>query len=298
VDLNYKANVSQNTGENWEEVKLTLSTGNPAVGGVCPEMNPWYIDLERPPAPAQFNRPRMAEPMAMKMAYADMEINAVMEDAKLEMAAPKPSVTVTESVTSVEYSVAAPYTIASGDGGQDVEITVHSLPAEYRYYSARKLEREVFLLAAVTDWEHLNLIAGEASVFFENRYVGKTFIDPRRAGDKLDLSLGADQSVTVTRVRGKDFTAKTLTGDIRQTRQWELTARNLKTAPIEIELVDQVPVSVSKQVTVDASEISGAAMDKETGVLTWKFTLQPAESKSVTVKYTVTNPKNTTVYLD
>ncbi len=304
VALHYKANVTQKSGENWEEVKLILSTGNPSVGGACPQLNPWYLDFYREPrhrrlqasnAMRDMDEQKLAEKECIASAPRQMQAEVV----DCIEAASVPAVTVTESVTSVEYNITAPYTIASGDGGQDVEITVHSLPAKYRYFSVCKLEREVFLLAAVSKWEHLNLIAGEASIFFENRYVGKTYIDPRRADATIDLSLGVDKSVVVTRVRGKDFTAKTFTGSsTKQTRQWELTARNLKTAPIDIEMLDQVPVSANKQIVVDVAEISGAEMDKDKGILTWKFTLKPAESKSMTVKYVVTSPKNTTVYLD
>jgi len=65
-----------------------------------------------------------------------------------------------------------------------------------------------------------------------------------------------------------------------------------------IEMQDQIPVSVNKQIVVDAVEISGAKMDEDTGILTWTFTLNPAESKSLTVKYVVTNPKNSKVVLE
>jgi len=297
IALHCKASVSQNTGENWDEVKLTLSTGNPSVGGDCPDLKPWYIDFHREVMIdhqfQQFN----AMPAAKETPMLEMVCKTIAMDECVDSI--KPAVTVTQSTTSVEYNIKAPYAIASGDGGQDVEIVTHNLPAKYRYYSVRKLEREVFLLAAVSGWEHLNLIAGEASIFFENRYVGKTHIDPRRADEAIDLSLGVDKSVIVTRVRGKDFTAKTLTGgSVKQTRQWELTVRNLKTNSIDIEVLDQVPVSVNKQIVVDILEISGAEMDKDTGILTWKLTLEPAEAKSMAVKYVVTSPKNDTVLLD
>ena len=309
--LHYKASVSQNTGENWEDVKLVLSTGNPGVGGACPELHPWYLDFYREPlirrrgglAKNMVLRDDAAEYMAplaaaaMSEDYVDFEVEAPVE--MLEMTLKKPASVMSESVTSVEYSITAPCTIASGDGGQDVEITVHSLPAEFRYFSICKLEQEVFLLAAVSGWEHLNIIAGEASIFFENRYVGKSYIDPGKAEEKIDLSLGADKSVMVSRVRGKDFTAKALVGgNVKQTRQWELTARNLKTVPIAIEMLDQVPVSINKEIVVDTVDISGAEIDKDTGILTWKFSLEPAEAKSLTVKYVVTNPKTTRVVLE
>lgn len=301
VLLHYKAQVSQNTGEDWENVKLALSTGNPSIGGECPDMKPWYIDFYTPPAIANhFNAAPMFETskkMLRKQNEMDcLEASIEIDDEKIVC---EPAAQVSESLSSVEYLIKEPYSIASGDGGQSVEIITHSLPARYHHFSARKLEKEVFLLAAVKDWEGLNLVAGEASIFFENRYVGKTYIDPRRAEEEISLSLGVDKSVIVTRVRGKDFTEKTLTGgSLRQTRQWELTVRNLKSAPINIKVVDQIPVSLNKQITVDAVEISGAQLNQDTGLLTWTFALEPAGVQKMAVKYVVTQPKNTTVVLE
>ncbi|MCL1790989.1 MAG: mucoidy inhibitor MuiA family protein [Peptococcaceae bacterium] len=310
IALHYKGKVSQNSGENWENVRLTLSTGNPGINAVCPDLKPWYVDLplyqprvlasgvargrSRAPGLSDEINGEDSGHMYLEQSEATGEpFETATASASLLTAA------VSESVTSAEYNLTPPYTIASGDDGQDVEITTHSLAAAYRYFSVSKLEREVFLLAAVREWEHLHLIAGEASIFFENRYVGKTMIDPRRAEETIDLSLGTDKSVIVTRERGKDRTGKTLVGgNIKQTRQWELTARNLKPYPIEIELKDQVPVSINKQINVSVIDMDGATMDADTGILTWKITLNPAEAKTMTMKYVVTSPKETPVYLD
>ena len=319
ISLHYNAFVCQKTGENWENVNLTLSTGNPGIGGACPELQPWRLDFyQRPYREPTIRSRSIAKASVSESASAMLrglisieEENDYEDEPELDgyapeevgavslIEAPAPTAVMTESMTSAEYSITAPYSAASGDDGQDVEITVHSLPAEFRYFCVSKLDREVFLLAAVSGWEHLNLVAGEASIFFEGRYVGKSYIDPRKGDEKIDLSLGADKSVIVTRVRGKDFTAKALVGNnVKQTRQWELTARNLKPVPIMIEMQDQIPVSVNKQIVVDAEKISGAKMDEDTGILTWTFTLNPAESKSLTVKYVVTNPKNSKVILE
>ncbi|MCL1914194.1 MAG: DUF4139 domain-containing protein [Eubacteriaceae bacterium] len=296
IAFHYKAKVSQQTGENWDNARLCLSTGNPSISGSCPKLEPWRLDFPRvfKEMPARSMRSRMMD-AAPAAAPLDMETEALAPFA----AAPEPAVTATQSITSVEYNITAPLSIASGDEGQDVEITVHSLPAKFSYRCIRKLDPEVYLLASLSGWEHLNLVEGNASVYFENRYIGQTNVDPNRAGEDFDLSLGVDKAVIVTRTRGRNMTAKTITGaNVKQTRQWTLVAKNLKTAPIDIELIDQVPVSVNKQITVDVAEISGAEIDKDTGILSWKFALEPTESKAVTVKYVVSNPKNTTVYLD
>jgi len=43
IELIAKANISQSTGEDWENVQLTFSSGEPNVGGVAPELQPWYL---------------------------------------------------------------------------------------------------------------------------------------------------------------------------------------------------------------------------------------------------------------
>ena len=302
IVLHYKAHISQNTNENWEDVRLTLSTSRPSLSGAVPELRPRYLRVKPPPPPLMMAANRAQDPMLDDRVTASLpslseaeEIHptaALMAPARL---AAGPDVTATETVTNAVYHIAASYTILSGNGEKEVEIAAHALPAEYRCYSIPKLMSETVLLAAVSGWEHLNLIAGNASIYFENRFVGKTFLDPRKAEEKLDLSLDSDGSVIVSRIRGRDFSARTLAGgNVKHTRQWELTARNLKTVPIELELKDQVPVSANKQITVDVPDISGADLDRDTGILTWKFILPPGASRTLSVKYVVTGPKDMT----
>jgi uncharacterized protein (TIGR02231 family) len=47
LKLNYKADVYQNTGVDWENVKLKLSNGNPNESGVVPELETWYLNYAR-----------------------------------------------------------------------------------------------------------------------------------------------------------------------------------------------------------------------------------------------------------
>ncbi|MDL2216007.1 DUF4139 domain-containing protein [Ruminococcaceae bacterium OttesenSCG-928-N02] len=302
VLLHCKAKVSQHTGEDWTDVKLNLSTGNPSVGGACPEMHPWFIDFQQTAvARSAFNaapRANFAQEAMMDDEKCKLMKMQEPDEMFVEMLDAEPAV-VKEAVASMEYAIKERYSVASGDEGQTVDIITHSLAARYHHFSARKLEKEVFLLAAVKEWSHLGLVAGKASIFFEDQYVGATFIDPRRTEEELSLSLGADRGVVVTRVRGKDYTEKTLTGTgIRQTRQWELTVRNLKKTEVTLKLQDQIPVSQNKQITVDAAEISGAQLDKDTGILTWELELAPGQVQKFAVKYTVTHPKNTAVVLE
>jgi len=299
VRLHHKAHVTQTTGENWADVQLALSTGNPALNGRRPELDPWYLDLPTVVMRGAVPAPMVPmAPMAMAaMASADMAMGGA-EDA-LAMKRRAPAVTTAESVTSVSYTIPVPYSVASGDEGQDVEVAVHDLAAAYRYVAIPKLDPAAYLVAGVTAWELINLVPGPASVFFGSQFVGTTWIDPRDGEETLDLTVGPDPGVAVTRERGRDYTAKTLTGtSVRRTRQWDLTVRNLKPTAVDVELVDQVPVSANKQIAVEVPDSSGAVLDADTGRVTWRFRLDPAGARTVTLRYQVTAPTTSHVILE
>ncbi|MCL2321790.1 MAG: mucoidy inhibitor MuiA family protein [Oscillospiraceae bacterium] len=298
IQLGYKANVFQNTNEDWQNVMLTLSTANPSHSGICPELKPWYINFEMPVMRNQYRASNNMVLAKMSMDSIKASEPQASYDESVE-AAPNPVTEINESMTSIEYSISVPANIASGKDPQNVDIIIHSLPAKYHYFSVCKLDKEVYLLAKIKDWENLNLIAGEASIFFKNRYIGKTFIDPRRAEEEIEFSLGTDKSVIVKRTRGKDYTAKGIVlGNTKNTREWLITVRNLKSNAIDIKILDQVPISINNQIQVEVQEISNAEYNKETGILTWNLNLAPASSKSMTIKYTVAHPRDKIVLLE
>ena len=145
----------------------------------------------------------------------------------------------------------------------------------------------------ISDWEDLNLLEGEANIFFENTYIGKTLIDTRTASDTLILSLGRDKSVTVKRELQKSNTSKRFIGSKKEeNRSWKITVRNNKLSNINLQLVDQIPVSQSSDVEVKQQNISGAKMNSESGELIWNLTLPPKQNKEIDVQYMVKYPKS------
>ncbi|MCL2031720.1 MAG: DUF4139 domain-containing protein [Methanomassiliicoccaceae archaeon] len=307
LSLASKAIVYQNTGEDWNNIDIILSTGNPSLSGNLPDLRPWYIDFYVPYAPEpspEWNTAYQAAPSMRLRKSAEMPVCAdlCVEECASDALTVKPAAPLavqTESVASVEYTLPVPYTVLSSETGKTVDILTHELKASYQYRCVRKLEKDVFLVAEVKDWTHLNLLAGNANVFFEDKYVGEIHVDPRKAEEGLRISLGRDKNIIVTRVRGKDYTStSTMGSSAKASREWTINARNLRKQDIDITIEDQIPVSANKDITVDAVNVSGAELDKETGKLTWKFTLSPADSKVLSVKYMVTYPKNRTVILE
>ncbi|MBK7710115.1 MAG: hypothetical protein IPJ37_03490 [Bacteroidales bacterium] len=63
------------------------------------------------------------------------------------------------------------------------------LPAEYKYVTTPKLSQLAYLTANITDWAKLSLQSGEATLYFENSFVGKSNVNVAELNDTLALSL-------------------------------------------------------------------------------------------------------------
>jgi len=291
VQVQYKAQVFQSTGEDWNNVKLTLSTANPNLGGLKPELFAWRLDFYEPIAYKSYREDGRG---AMKRA-----LNAPQSVADEEEIAAAPAETVAEYVNTIqttlntEFAIALPYTVASATKPVVVDIRSDELKSNYHYAVAPKLDADAFLIAKTTGWEELSLLPGEANIFFEGTYVGKTFIDPNQLRDTLAISLGRDKRIVVKREKIKDLTSrKTIGTSQRETAAWQISVRNTKSEPVRILVEDQLPISGNTQIEVSVLDVGGAQRDAATGKLTWALTLAPSETKTLNFKYEVKYPKD------
>ncbi len=198
-----------------------------------------------------------------------------------------------ENQTTVDFEINTPYSIKSDNKNYTVDMGFFDLPAFYQYYSVPKIDNDAFLIANIVDWEKYNLLEGEANVFFEETYVGKTLMDVRYASDTLKISLGRDKNISVTRGKIKDFTDKQFIGNKKEeTRAWETTVKNNKKQAINMIILDQVPISTIEEIEVNIQNISGAKLNPETGEIKWEFELNPNDKKEFELKYSVKYPKN------
>lgn len=197
-----------------------------------------------------------------------------------------------ENQTTVDFEINTPYTVKSDNKNYTVDMEVYDLPAFYQYYCVPKVDKDAFLIANIIDWEKYNLLEGEANVFFEETYVGKTLLDVRYASDTLEISLGRDKKVSVNREKIKDFTDKQFIGNKKEeTRAWKTTVKNNKNQTINMIILDQAPVSTIEEIEVNVQNISGAKQNSETGEIKWEFELKPNDKKDFELKYSVKYPK-------
>ena len=298
VQLVYKADIRQNTKEKWDNVKLTLSTANPNVSGEAPVLSS-YILKERPQMVAFGAAKRSYKPMMMAKSVANETMMDAAMPMELEEEAAAPQVVQSDNMTTKEFKIKMPYTLNSSNQSSQVEIENYKLKATFEYYCAPKLDKDAFLMANVTDWVKLNLMSGDASLFFETTFVGKTRIESTRQNDTLRLSLGRDKNILVTREAVKDYTSTRILSSKKEVeRGWKISAKNNKRTAIKLAVHDQMPVSGQSDIEVTSLGTDGASKNETTGELIWKMDLNAGEKKDVTFRYKVKYPKDKNIVVE
>ncbi len=381
VELIYKANVKQDTKISWDNVKLKLSSANPNISGVAPELKTYFLNYNtRPPV---YNRatnevkgvvldedneplpgatvivkgttigtstdfdgkysltipnnesslvfsfigyvsqtkPIQSEVMNIMLEEDSATLDEVVvigygttkknKSASKALQGKVSGVQIrgasslaiptekNENQTTVDFEIKTPYTIKSDNKSYSVDIDAYNLSAFYQYYCVPKIDKDAFLIANITNWEKYNLLEGEANIFFEGTYIGKTLLDVRYATDTLQVSLGRDKNVNVKREKVNEFISKKFIGSKKEeSRGWDIDVKNNKSQRINMLVYDQVPVSTLEEIKIEVSEISGAKQDSESGEIKWEFTIDPNESKRFRLKYLVKYPKNRNLIIE
>lgn len=295
VELNYNAKVYQNTGEEWNNVLLTLSTTNPRLNNNKPVVYPWRLDFINP------NQFRGYDNNVRKDAGVMLfESQSAADD--FGDAAPAGTAAnfteVSQNITSVSFDISLPYSIPSSGTPQLVNIQNLKLNATYEYYAAPKLAQSAYLIAKVKDWEDKNLLPGEANIYLQNTFVGKSFINPSSVNSELDLSFGVDNQVVVTRERIKNYCSTSMLGsNKKEAIGYEIKVRNTKAVPIKIKIQDQIPTTGNSEISISLEEDSDGELNKDSGILTWEKNITASSTEKVEVKFEVKFPKDKFVNL-
>ena len=294
IKLGYKATVTQTTGLDWEDVKISLSTGNPNQGNVVPILTPWYLNMYVPILYEKLKTLKRAQESKMQAIESTasgytMEDVDVIDDTKYVGI----YTSMTESMLYTNFDIDLPYTIPTDGKAYSVDIKDEQMNAYFNVYGIPKLDKDAFVTADIKDWEKFDLLPGEANIIMDNIYIGKSYIDPNSTSDTLRLLLGRDKRVALKRTLVKEQTKSKIKGDYKiETFTYEIIMRNNKKQAIELVVKDQYPLSKAKEVEVNLDESASAEINNETGELKWNIKLQPGESKKLRFSYSVKYPKD------
>ncbi|MDP1725723.1 MAG: DUF4139 domain-containing protein [Bacteroidota bacterium] len=281
VQFFLKANLQQSTGENWKNVKLKFTTANPLAGGVKPVLYPYLLRFESPiiPMAAKPNF-RGARMDAMNAIPPSMDIEEVK------------NVSITQNMINTEFNINIPYTIPSDNQFHMVDLTSFQQNAVYSHASVPKIDKDVFVTAAVMANDLINQISGEANVYFEGTFTGKTMISPT-SNDTLLLTLGRDKRIVVERVKIQEMSSKSFFSSTKkESNTYEITVKNTTNETVELILEDQIPVTTDKEIEIKCAVYNGGSLNTETGKLEWKLNLQAQQNIKVRFSFDISYPSN------
>ena len=277
VTLKYKAHVFNNTGIDWNDVKLSLSTGDISLSASRPYLTAWILNYSSGANEGFVNA------MSQNIVQTKAEEQAdVQERAASEL--------------NTTFDIEQRHSIKADGSPYHISLTTETLPATFEYLAIPKMELSAFLLAKVTGWERLNLIDGTANVYYGNTYIGESNLNTRLIGDTLELSLGRDNQVVVSRTKLEDKGSTPVIGGKRsESFVYEIQVRNNRKVPVAIKVQDQIPVAQENDITVEVADVSNANLDGPSGRIQWFKNLPAGEVVKYKVAFTVKYPKNKTV---
>lgn len=285
VAVTYFARLSQRTNEDWNDVKVLLSTARPTAGGTAPEPVGWYLDLYEPPPPAPMMEEKSKAPMMLPPASG----SAMAEQEAGE--APAPPI---ETGISLQYDIPGRVTLKSGEDPRKLFLHDATLPANFSYYAYPRLDQTSFLRGKVQNNTDFIFLQGEANTYVGDEFTGHTSLANVAPGESVDLSFGVDDRVKVKRELVSSYTSKSgMFGNLTKVDfAYKTTVENYHDKPVEMTLVEQIPVSQNKAIKVTLTKLEPKSDEdnKDLGTYTFKLELKPQEKLEVNLAYSVEYP--------
>ncbi|WP_237584773.1 MULTISPECIES: DUF4139 domain-containing protein [unclassified Proteus (in: enterobacteria)] len=289
--LTYKADVIQNTGLNWDKVKLVLTSTNPSLNITAPTLSPWYLALYND------NAKFRSKSMSMDMAAPVVPSPALMGEESYEKQLNKGVtryVTTNNNGINLSHTIALPYTLKNSTETNTLVINQKEVTADYRYLTTPKLVEEVYLQAEVKDWENLNLLNGRANIYYMNSFVGNTYINTNELTELLNIPLGIDKNIQISLINNEKIRKEPIFigTTIEQKESYTIKVRNTYDTPVKVTIYDQLPLSQENNINVANADYKDGVLDKDTGEIEWSITLGAKQEKSLPLNYTLSYPKN------
>ncbi len=293
VSLVYKAFVYQSTGEDWRNVKLSLSTAKPAVGGDVPELSPWYLEWSDPDAYRTESRGFFAAAPAPKVA----EIPEAVSGARKQEDLPDLKYAISglkTGLTSVVFRLPGKSTVSSDNQKHSVTVAIFTLPADFSYTCVPKMSPFVYLQADVRNKSEYPFLPGETHIFLGGDFVAESSMKLVSPGEKFRIDLGIDEGFSVKRklVRKKKSSGGFLSRKITVDYEYSIELTNNKAERKKVEILDQIPLSTDKKIVVTADK---SLQVDEDGYVRWIRTIVPGESIKIPFGFRVEYPKGITI---
>ena len=301
ADIEYYGVIRQQSGEDWKNAQIMLTTAQPALVGRLPELYPRYLRIYRPVTRSEERR---------KDAYEQFE-RAAEPNGVPGGAAPKLEI-VERGGLAVTYVLPRKETIPSSREPHRTLISVATLKPEKTYLTVPRLSDKVYQQAEFANDTKLAFLPGRANIYLGPDYIGTTVMPAVAPTEKFKINYGADQQFKVKRERVNRFEEEIGTKKKRITYEYKIVLQSFKDKPVTLLLQDQIPVSTHEDIKVKLLKTSvqpehennrrdknhpAVIAFREKGIIEWRLELAPNPEKEMVVafSYEVEFPAGTVI---
>ena len=306
-----RAEVTQYTSENWDNVALTLSTTRPTGSTAAPD-----LDEEEVMAQVEYDKRLRSEiapaaPVAEAPVMDAMELgtaqgNAGRKDEEaLAEKKDKPAKSVEQRQAVIELAgfqanFVIPGRVSVDNTGQAKKVRISSddHDAKLVIETVPRLDANAYLTASFTVKGEAAMLPGAANLYRDGVFVGQGYVPLLNAGEDATLGFGVDDLVKVERKEVKKSVGEEglLTSSNVEEHAWDITIKNLHKGKMAVHVLDRMPFSASEKIEVETLPGMTAPTEKDykkrRGVLSWSFDLEPAAENVIKTGYRIAWPQD------
>jgi uncharacterized protein (TIGR02231 family) len=313
LELTRRAEIVQQSGEDWTDVALAVSTVRTAKGGNAPELAPLVVRYSAPAKAA-------ASPYSPAMSARDLEersrnqfgqgvsASLSMEDGGgaagsrghlvANLAAREAAAMFETGGFQGVFRIPGRVSVATNEGAKGFRIATATIAPDLLVRTAPALDAAAYLEAGFTQAEEAPLLPGRVALYRDGIFVGRGVMALTPRDETVRLGFGVDDQVKVARVvlsRKESSTGLISTAKVDK-RAFKITVRNGHATPIKVMVEDQLPVSEIDDVKVEMLAATTPPTERDVrnrrGVLGWSFSAAPGEQRDITLGWTVRWPSD------
>ena len=294
LQLVRRASIQQRTGEIWDNVALSLSTARPGAGTAAPQLGTMTVDYEAEGvARAPTATPRSVG-FASRVAVSEDD-DGRRDRAVEQKAAEEVRATVDTQGFQAVYGIPGRATVPATGETKRVQIDDMALDPALTVRTVPKRDEKAYLYAKLTIARGTPILPGPVALFRDATFVGNGRLPLLAPGEEHELGFGVDDAVKVRHAIAEEKRSESgiITSSKTDTRNFRMTIKNLRERPINLVVLDQVPISQNADIKVELTGKTAPTkqnLDDKRGVVSWEMKLEPDEEKVVEHGYRVTWP--------
>ena len=308
LSLTRRAGIRQWSGEDWSNVKLSLSTTSPQKGAQAPVLRPKRLDLvttypvaAKPTSTGYLNgRVRGMARNEADMAEDQMAAAAPaprLVQKKKRLVARERRASIKQYAFQAVFEIPGLISILPTGDEKKVAISSDKVDPALKIKGVPKLNPTAYLYAKFThDKKATPLLPGSVALYRDGTFAGNGHLPLINAGDEHALGFGADDAVKIVRaeIKRTKGEAGVFTSSKTDEQRYTIKVTNLHQTPIDVEITDQIPFSVNEKVVVrllpSSTTPSRQNLKDKRGILAWDFKLGQGQEKLIKLDYTITWP--------